>query len=334
MTDFISVIGTRPQIMKVDLTWNVNHKVIWTGQHHDHFMKKIFFDDMDIAGFDYELDTTDLVRMIQRIRTILKKEKPKAVIVYGDCRSTLAGAIAAHELDIHIIHVEAGMRCYRRDMPEERIRTIVDHLSTVFFCTDYNAVKNLESEKLRENIYVVGNTMFDSFNTFCPMTKSKDYKEYSYLSIHRQENADSKIRLENIFEGIESCDEKFKFPIHPRVLKMMNEFNIKLPDNVHAIKPLSYKRNLNLISNAKKVLTDSGGVQNEAYWMGVPCGILRRETEWKGFVEDGWSVLVDDDPIDIERFMKRKFSSTVSRPNMPKFGAKKKIKNILHEIYG
>lgn len=333
MIDFISIIGTRPQIMKVDLGWNFNHKVIWTGQHYDHFMKDIFFDDMDIGGFDYELDTKDFVRMIQKTKAILKKEKPKVVIVYGDCRSTLAGAIAAHELNIPIAHVESGMRCFRKDMPEERIRVIVDHISSVLFCSDFRSVTNLEKEGIRKKVFYVGNTMFDTFNTFCPIKKSDDYQEHSYLSIHRQENADSHIRLENIFEGIEASKESFKFPAHPRIMKMIDKFKIELPKNIEVIKPLSYKKNLHLISNARRVLTDSGGVQNEAYWMGVPCGVLRHETEWKDFVEDGWSVLVNDDPVDIEKFMKRKFALASPRPHLPKFGAKKKIKTILHELY-
>lgn len=331
---FISIIGTRPQLMKVNFKWGVNHKIVWTGQHYDFHMKSSIMKDLGVREFDYELNTKDLVTMIQRIRKVLREEKPRAVIVYGDCRSTLAGAIAASDLDIPIVHIEAGMRCYRKDMPEERIRVIVDHMSSLRLCTDLDSVDNLEEEGLRLDNVVVGNTMFDSFNQFCPIPKKGNYHEYSYLSIHRQENADSKIRLENIFEGIEETGEKFIFPAHPRTKKAIKKFKVEVPENVHIIDPLPYGDNLILISNARRILTDSGGVQSEAYFMGVPCGVLRKETEWSGYVDDGWSVILDDDPIEIERFMERRFALAAPRPHLPRFGAKQKIKDIILERYG
>ena len=331
---YLSVIGTRPQIMKVDFEWTADHKTIWTGQHYDYMMKDVFFQDVDIGGFDYELDTKNLITMIQRIRKIIRKEKPNAVLVYGDCRSTLAGAIAASDLDVPVVHIEAGMRAYRRDMPEERIRVMVDHMSSYRLCVDLESVDNLEREGLHINNAVVGNTMFDSFNTFCPIKKKENYHKYSYLSIHRQENADSAVRLENIFEALEESKEKFIFPIHPRTQKTIDKHDIDVPKNVEIIKPQGYRNNLHLISNARRVLTDSGGVQSEAYFMGVPCGVLRRETEWKGYVRDGWSVLVDDDATDIQKFLDKRFMLASPRPSMPHFGAKSRIKELIYTKYG
>lgn len=327
----VSIIGTRPQILKLDK--KLKQKVIFTGQHYDALMKDVFFKGLKLPKPDYECGETELVPMIRKIIPILKKEKPDIVLVYGDCRSTLAGAIAAGELNIPVGHIEAGMRAYRPDMPEEKNRVIVDHLSTLNFVTDEKAEDNLAVEQITQKVFNVGNVLLDTFNDFCPIKKSKDYRKYSYLSIHRKENTESKVRLESIFEGL-AGKEKFVFPVHPRTKKAIKDMGIEIPDNIKMIEPLSYKENLSLISNAKRVVTDSGGVQNEAYWMGVPCGLLRKETEWLGPLEDGWTALLDADTFNIRAFLEQDFNRSKPRPHMPVYGAKTLIRQILSEIYG
>ena len=277
MKKILTVIGTRPQYIKLDK--NLDQIILDTNQHYSNGLQNdLFFKELGLPKPDYELGETKLPNMIKKIISVIKKEKPDIVQVFGDTRSTLAGAIAAHEMNVPIAHVEAGMRCGRRDMPEERIRIIVDHMSAWLFCPTITAMKNLEEERIRENVFLSGNVMFDTFSACCPVAKRKDHGTYSYLSIHRQETVESKVRLEGIMEGV-AGDEKIIFPAHPRTVKQLELFKIAIPKNVKIIKPMKYKDNINLISGARRVLTDSGGVQNEAYWMLIPCGILRPETK-------------------------------------------------------
>lgn len=328
-----TIVGTRPQYVKIDPSIP-GQIFINTGQHYDRSLKEDLLRDIGIKKFDYECETTKLSPMIHKISTILKKERPSCVLLYGDCRSTLAGAIAAHELSIPIVHVEAGMRSYRHDMPEERIRVIVDHMAHLLLVPDVDAGENLEREGIFDGVFVVGNTMFDTFNDVCPIPPSKDKGTYSYLSIHRQENKESKVRLESIFEGIEASGEQFLWPIHPATASSIKDMKITVPENIKCVPPLGYKKNIERLANARRVLTDSGGIQSEAYWLGVPCGVLRKQTEWKGYVADGWSLLLDADSVDIELFLKKKFKLAAPRPHMPRFGAKKRIQQILQQYYG
>lgn len=328
-----TIVGTRPQYVKVD-TKLPGQIIINTGQHYDPSMKDIFMKEFGIKKFDYECSAVDLMTMIKRLREALKAERPTCALLYGDCRSTLAGAIAASDLSIPIVHVEAGMRAYNRSMPEERIRVAVDHMSHILLAPDQHSAENLEREGIEEGVFIVGNTMFDTFNDTCPLKPTKDKGTYSYLSIHREENKRSKVRLLNILEAIQNSGMKFVWPIHPATAKALEEMKIRIPHNVKLMEPVGYKHNIKLIANARRVLTDSGGVQNEAYWLGVPCGLLRKETEWVGFVEDGWSKLLDSDPLDIQSFLETRFNPGLARPHMPKFGAKQRIRQILKEIYG
>lgn len=328
-----TILGTRPQMIKYDAKIP-GQILIYTGQHYSPSMKDVFQEEFGIKKFDYECGATDLVTMTRKIRSALRNEKPHAVILYGDCRSTMAGAIAASDLDIPIVHVEAGMRSYNRSMPEERIRVAVDHMSHLLLVADQEAAENLEREGTEDGVFIVGNTMFDTFNDICPLKPQKNKGTYSYLSIHRQENKQSKMRLLNILEGVENSGEKFIWPLHPATANAMEEMKIRMPENIELVDPVGYSENIKLVANARRVLTDSGGVQNEAYWLGVPCGILRKETEWNGYVQDGWSVLVNADPLEIETFLKKKHNPGSPRPHMPKFGAKKRIRQVLEQFYG
>ena len=317
--------------MKLDK--KLDQIIVDTGQHYSpNVSSDFFFKELKLPKPHYQLNAKTLPKMVLGSLNVLKKEKPHIVLVYGDTRSTLAGTLAASELGIPIVHVEAGMRSYRMDMPEERIRIAVDHLSTYLLVPNLTAVFNLEAERIKENVIVVGNVMFDTFNDVCPLRKTKRDGKYSYLTIHRQENTESKVRLESIFEALRGKEEII-FPIHHRTAKVIKGFGIELPENIKVIEPVGYKKNLQYISGARRVVTDSGGVQNEAFWMSVPCGILRRQTEWNEYVVDGWNVLLDADEIDIQKFMSNPFDRRKARPHMPVFGAKKMIRDFLFDLY-
>lgn len=321
----ISVVGTRPQILKLDK--ELKQKIIWTGQHYNTLLKDIFFKDLNLPRPDYECNERRIETMISKVRKILKKEKPDIVLVYGDCRSTLAGAIAAREERVPIAHIESGMRAFRREMPEEMYRRIIDNISQILFTPCEQATINLSLEGIREGVHEVGNVLFDTFSSMCPIPRSKDYKTYSYLTMHRDENVMSKIRMEGIFEGLSKAGRVI-FLVHPRTQKAIKQFEIKVPENIEVRDPVSYKNNLSLIANARKVYTDSGGVQNEAYWLKIPVVLFRKETEWVDAVHDGWVQLVDADPIDIEKSIQWK---PEQQPlHLPQYGAKERIRNILY----
>jgi len=313
----MSIIGTRPQIMKIDK--DLPQKIIWTGQHYDECMKDVFFQDLKMPKPDYECGSKTLGSMISKITAILKKEQPDLVLVYGDCRSTVAGAIAASELGIPIGHVEAGVRCFNNGVPEERNRILVDHLSKYLFAPDDKARSNLAKEGIKDDVYVIGNVMFDTLTSMCPI-KKKAYHTYSYVSLHRQENITSAVRLQTLFDTLEEIDEKFIFPLHPNTAKQLKALKVRVPDNFDVISPASYKDNLSLISNARRVITDSGGVQNEAAWMFVPCGVYRNQNEWSG-----WIRLLRDE-IDIKDFMEKPWNVTREVP-LP--GAKANIRQLI-----
>jgi len=324
--NILSILGSRPQYMKLDK--DLPQTIVETGQHYSDALKYgAFSKSLGLPKPDYSLGAKTLEQMVLRLLKVLRKETPKVVCVYGDTRSTLAGAIAASELNIPIVHVEAGMRCGRPDMPEERNRIAVDHMSTWCMAPDQYAMDNLAREGITR-AQMIGNVMFDTFASFCPIPASKGDGTYLYLSVHRQENADSQVRLWEIFEGVKG-KERVIFPVHPRTKKNIRKFKLDVPANVEIREPLSYKENLRMISGARRVLTDSGGVQNEAYWMRRPCAVLRRETEWKGGRADGWSVLTDADAINIRQFLQMPFALNKHQRHMPEVGAKRLLRDFL-----
>lgn len=297
----VSIVGARPQFIKVKPISDIfkekrgiKHILIHTGQHYDYEMSKIFFEELHIPKPNYNLmvgshpqgEQTGL--MIQRIEKILLKEKPDIVIVYGDTNSTLAGALSAVKLDIKIAHVEAGLRSYRRDMPEEINRVLTDHISSVLFCPTSAAVKNLKKENITKDVYLVGDVMYDVF-LFCKKLAKKSGilsklnlkpREYLVLTIHRKENTDKLKNLTSILSALIKVREKIIFPVHPRTWQALKQVKLPQANNIIFIQPVSYLDMVTLETNAKKILTDSGGVQKEAYWARVPCITLREETEW------------------------------------------------------
>lgn len=321
----LSIIGSRPQYPKVlDLK---NHIVVDTSQHYSPNMSKAIMKDMKVKP-KYFLKTQDLGVMINKAQEVIKKEEPDMVIVYGDTRSTLAGALAAKFSGKMLAHVEAGCRSGDMLQPEEVIRIIVDRISDYKFCTSIKTRNNLYNEGNVKDVYVVGDTMFDAMNKTWPIPKSKDAKTYIYMTLHRPALVDNKDALKGIFEALGASGEKIVFPCHPRTRK--NLTGIKIPKNVKLIEPLPIKKNHHLMANAKKVITDSGGVQREAYWFGVPCIIPRDVTEWPELTESGWAILTGYSQERLLDAIKNFQPDPVkNKRELPEFGSKKRIADIL-----
>jgi UDP-GlcNAc3NAcA epimerase len=255
--------------------------------------------------------------MIVRIEEILITEKPDVVLVYGDTNSTLAGALAASKLHIPIAHVEAGLRSFWKKMPEEQNRILTDHLSYYLFCPTQTAIKNLKNENIINGVFQSGDIMLDAFRYYLGILDAKDnflkekllsdcgfpdsFKntEFFLLTIHRAENTNDPNKLIEILKGLDNVGIGGVFPIHPRTRKIIEEFNIPVPLNIILIEPIGYIEMLLIQQMCKFIVTDSGGLQKEAYFMKKPCITLRNETEWVETVESGWNTLVGSDKTKI-----------------------------------
>jgi UDP-N-acetylglucosamine 2-epimerase (non-hydrolysing) len=282
--------------------------IIHTGQHYDYEMNKVFFDELRIPEPDYHLGVGSgshgyqTGEMLKRIEEVLIKEKPDLVLVFGDTNTTLAGALAASKLHIKVGHIEAGLRSFDRRMPEETNRVLTDHCSDLLFCPTETAVKILGTEGIENGVHLTGDVMVDALQENIKIAEQKSNvldllslkpKEYYLATIHRPENTDVFEQLKSIVDAF-CVIEKIVFPCHPRTEKLLKQFGLwdKLTEHVKVIKPVGYLDMLMLEKNAQKILTDSGGIQKEAYIFKVPCITLRETTEWVETVEDGWNVLV------------------------------------------
>ena len=319
-TLLVLVLGTRPQIIKSApiiqqmLRQRLDVKVIHTGQHYDYKLSKIFFEEMDLPEPYVNLEVGSGSHAYQTGETMLRLEKvlmdlkPSLVLVPGDTNSALAGALVAVKMGIKVAHVEAGARSYDMSMPEEINRRIIDHISSVLFAVSEGCVKNLKKETVLGRIYLTGDTMFDVFLKHMPLaSKSNILKEnaldpqtYAVLTLHRAENVDNPLKLESIVKAIIQLSNMYVvFPVHPRTMSRLSSQGLlrKLEEAKHVklLKPLGYHDILKLESEAKLILTDSGGVQKEAFWLKVPCITLRENTEWMETVEFGANFLVGYD---------------------------------------
>jgi UDP-N-acetylglucosamine 2-epimerase len=299
----------------------IHEILVHTGQHYDYLMDRVFFEELELPKPDYHLGVgsgshgRQTAMMLERIEEVLQKEKPELVMVYGDTNSTLAGALAAAKLNIPVAHVEAGLRSFNRTMPEEINRLLTDHLSTFLFCPTRQAINNLLREGIKNGrekvVKKVGDVMYDSMLYYSKIADKKSTiladlnlatpqsaignRQYYLVTLHRAENTDNPKRLESILKAMNEIgkDTPVILPLHPRTRKMMNNYHL-LPKAkwIRLIDPVSYLDMLTLEKNAKAILTDSGGVQKEAYWFKIPCFTLREETEWVETVEGGWNILV------------------------------------------
>jgi len=317
MKKVISIVGARPQFIKAAIVsktlrdCGLKEILVHTGQHYDVNMSDVFFDELNLPKPDYYLGIGSGThgyqtgRMLMEIEKVLMRELPDLVIVYGDTNTTLAGALASVKLHIQLAHVEAGLRSFNKRMPEEINRVLTDHISDYLFAPTATAVENLKREGIKNGVYWVGDVMFDLATQVARIVDEKSVlekfrvipKQYILVTIHRAENTDDARNLSEIVEALNELSEIYSviFPIHPRTLKMVNKFNLSFSKHVKVIEPVSYKEMIALEKNARLIITDSGGVQREAYFFKVPCVIPRNETEWVELVDSGWHKLVGPD---------------------------------------
>lgn len=310
----VTVIGARPQFIKaapfsneIARRDNVEEVIIHTGQHYDANMSDVFFEEMTIPKPKYFLNLGGGThgamtgRMIEKIEEVLLKENPDWLVVYGDTNSTLAGALAAKKIHLKVAHIEAGLRSFNMRMPEEVNRILTDRISNLLFCTSQAGLDNLTAEGITSwkdaNAHNVGDIMKDSVEHFKPIAKAhpitEKYKNYLLVTVHRAENTDAPERLSGIFEALNelSKDKKVVLPLHPRTKNALAKSNIDT-SNIQFIEPVGYLEMINLIGNADMVLTDSGGLQKEAFYMKKPCITMRDETEWIELFDQNFNVLV------------------------------------------
>jgi len=311
-----SIVGARPQFVKAAsvsraLAADFKEVLIHTGQHYDYGMSEVFFKEMEMRAPDFNLGIgggsqgEQTGRMLLELEKVFGSVKPDCVLVYGDTNSTLAAALAAAKMRIPLAHVEAGLRSYNRAMPEEINRVLTDHVSNILFCPTDTAVENLKKEGITSDVYRVGDVMYDALlhNLEMARGRSKILKQldlkkgqYALATVHRAANTDDRGRMHSIFQAFSSLSTQVVFPLHPRTRKMIGEWNLTVNSNVKIVEPVGPLDMLSLEENANCILTDSGGVQKEAYLLGVRCLTLREETEWVETVDAGWNKLVGVDP--------------------------------------
>lgn len=350
----LTVVGARPQFIKaapVSRVLREQHQevLVHTGQHYDATLSAVFFDELNIPRPDYNLGVgsgphgAQTGAMLVGIEKVLLEEQPDAVLVYGDTNSTLAGALAAAKLYIPVAHIEAGLRSFNRRMPEEINRVLTDHVARWLFCPTQTAVKNLSAEGVTAGVWNVGDVMVDALNQHLPLARSRsdvlarlglEAGDYYLMTLHRPINTDDPARLGGILRAVGELDRTVVFPIHPRTAHALEATALAAPPRVRLIPPVGYLDMLVLESSACRILTDSGGVQKEAYLLGVPCVTLREETEWVETVEAGWNQLVGADPAAIQAAVNR-LPPCSPRPML--FGdgeASRRIVRILCEDFG
>ena len=315
----LTVVGNRPQFIKaaaVSALLRERHEeiLVHTGQHYDDSLSRVFFTELGLSSPERELgigggsNTAQSARMLAALEPLLKEVRPDAALVYGDTNSTLAGGLSAAQARIPVVHVEAGMRSFDRTMPEELNRVLTDHLSALLLCSSETSAQNLRGESVAGEIEIVGDVMVDvalrwqpaaRANTAVPSAHGVQPGEYLLLTAHRAGNVDDPERLGALVELISALPEPVLIPLHPRTRARLVDSGLlerlQHSDGVRLIEPLGYAEFSALVCQARAVLTDSGGVQKEAYLAGVPCVTLRANTEWVETVQSGWNTLVDLD---------------------------------------
>lgn len=347
----VSVVGARPEFIQaapVSRALRTGHDevLVHTGQHYDYRMSQVFFEHLSLPEPDVNLDVgsgshgQQTAEMVARLEDTLIKSKPDLVIVRGDTNSTLAGALAASKLHIPLAHIEAGERSFNKRMPEEINRLVADRLADVLFCVTRSAVRHLADEGITDGVHYTGDVMLDALQQHLAIARRRSgilsklnlaAGGYLLATVHRAGNTDDPTRLRNIVTAFNTVHEPIVFPIHPRTRAAINQLGLAFAPHVQAIEPVGYLDMLILESNTRIILTDSGGVQREAYFLSIPCLTLREETELAETVEAGWNRLVGADPDRIVNAV-REFAPSAEQP--PLFGdghAAERIVDIITE---
>ena len=312
----LSVVGARPQFIKAAalsklLRQHHAEVLVHTGQHYDENMSAVFFNELALPEPDYHLEVgsdshgRQTARMLEALEEVILRERPDRVLVYGDTNSTLAGALAAAKLAVPLAHVEAGLRSGDRRMPEEVNRIVADHCAHLLFCPTETAVAHLAREGITKGVHLTGDIMYDALREHLPPAAEAaetlaafdlEPGAYCLATVHRAANTDDPARLAAILAAFGRLDAPVLFPLHPRTRKAALGEGLSVAANVRLVEPVSYRRMLALEKDARAILTDSGGVQKEAYLLAVPCVTLREETEWPETLANGWNVLAGVDP--------------------------------------
>ncbi len=331
----VSIVGARPQFIKAAAVSRVLRQrhtevLVHTGQHYDDNMSAVFFDELGIPTPEIHLGVgsgshgEQTGAMLAGIERALLAEQPDWALVYGDTNSTLAGALAAAKLHIPVAHIEAGLRSFNRAMPEEVNRVLTDHVSTLLLCPSQTAVENLAKEGLQSGVHSVGDVMADAqlfaarqarAHSDMLMSLGLTSNKFLLATVHRAENTDNPERLRAILAAFDALAERIVFPVHPRTRSMLARLDYAPLAHVQLMEPLGYLDMVQLEQAARLILTDSGGIQKEAYWLGTPCVTLRDETEWVETVALGWNILAG---AQTERILHavRTFTPPSSRPDL------------------
>jgi UDP-GlcNAc3NAcA epimerase len=319
----LTVVGARPQFIKAAPVSRAlraaghTEFLVHTGQHYDRQMSRVFFDEMQIPEPDINLEVgsgshaAQTAQMLAKLEQVMQTNQPDCVLIYGDTNSTLAGAMAAAKLSVALAHVEAGLRSFNREMPEEHNRVLADHCSDYLFCPTQTAVDNLAREGIQSGVFLVGDTMFDAVRQFARIAEERSTileqlnltaRTFLLATVHRAYNTDNPETLRGILTALTELKEPIVFPVHPRTREKINQLGEGFGgSNLRLIEPVGYLDMLILERNARLVLTDSGGMQKEAFFFAVPCVTLRPETEWTETVDAGWNIIAGVTPEGISR---------------------------------
>ncbi len=349
----LMIVGARPQFIKAfavsrELRPDHDEILVHTGQHYDEELSDVFFDELGIPEPDYNLGVgsdahgRQTAAMLEGIEEIIETEEPDIVLLYGDTNSTLAGAIAASKTDPIIAHVEAGLRSYNREMPEEINRILTDHASDLLFPPSESAADTLEQEGITEGVHVVGDVMYDAILWARDVAEDEsdvlervgvEESEFILSTVHRAGNTDDPDRLESIINALSNAPLPVVLPVHPRTENRLREHELleQATSEIEVIDPVSYLDFVRLIDASERVATDSGGVQKEAFYLDTPCVTMREETEWIETVNSGWNVLVGTDQEQIAKEIRMNRSIEQKPTPYGDGNAAAKIVRILYE---
>jgi UDP-GlcNAc3NAcA epimerase len=345
-----SIVGARPQFIKLAplsamLAAQHQEYIVHTGQHYDYAMSQQIFEDLGIRKPDIHLEvgagtqTEQIAAMLVKLDAAMTDKKPDAVIVFGDTNSTLAGALIAAKQNIPIIHIEAGLRSFNRSMPEEINRITTDHLSKYLFAPTQTAVNNLKNEGLANATYLTGDIMVDTMKNSIAVAQQKSTiinklnlngKAFNLVTMHRHYNVDDSNVMQHILTQLALLPEVSIFPVHPRTRKMLPT-NFKIADNIQMLDPQGYIDFIALQQKARRIITDSGGIQKEAYILQKPCITLRTETEWVETVAEKWNYLLQPtDALMAEKIMA--FNTPATQQNIFGTNVTQQMLNIINTI--